>query len=176
MPNLNKAALGKILVLSVPLIAVIAGAFLWKRERRPLGEAPAAGHSPSESSQSARQEFLDGSFRLVKEVETLPGPVRNALAQQGDPRSVMANPGNPFEATDVISNPSLPPKRLIFAGVSENRWFVHYEQGGRAHSYVLALFNLAPSGRITSTWRGYCSGPAANINDLRTWVASGNCH
>jgi hypothetical protein len=79
----------------------------------------------------------------------------------------MANPDQKFEATDVIQDASVPRKRLIFAGVADNKCFVHYEQGGRAHSYVVEFFGATSTENMKPLWRGHCRAPAANIQDLR---------
>jgi hypothetical protein len=71
----------------------------------------------------------------------------------------MCVPGKRFEATDVIPDPNLPTRRLIFAGVAQDRAFIHYEDGGIAHSYVVELFRLEPSETAVAIWNGYC-GPA----------------
>lgn len=55
----------------------------------------------------------------------------------GDKR--LAGPGEPFEATDVVSG--RPSRRFLLAGHAEARWFVAYERGGRGHHIVLAVFD-----------------------------------
>jgi hypothetical protein len=67
----------------------------------------------------------------------------------------------------------LPSRRLIFAGVSQDRAFVHYEEGGIAHSYVIELFRLEPSQTAVGVWRGYC-GPAKSLADLRQLLSAGD--
>jgi len=75
---------------------------------------------------------------------------------------VIANPGEDFEATDFISDSSVPRERS--------------EHGGYSHDTLLALFELtAPSG-VKPLWRGRCKDPAADISHLRSQVFSGDCH
>ena len=88
---------------------------------------------------------------------------------------MMADPGKDFRATDVIYDSSLPSKRLIFAGVSGDKCFVHYEQGGIGLSYVLALFKVTSKDHIKPIWRGYCGRRATNLEGLRSLLAGGNC-
>ena len=140
---------------------------------RPLGEAMPLNF-PSIST-SEVQHFLDGGFEPISDVRSLPRPVLLAFTEQGGSRLLIVNPGKKFEATDVIYDASLPQKRLIFAGVSDNRCYVHYEQGGRGHSYVLVFFTLTSSETMTPLWQAYCNGPAANIQELRSKLASGAC-
>ena len=56
----------------------------------------------------------------------------------------MANPGKHFIEGDVIYDSSVPRERLIFAGVSGEKCFVHYEQGGRGHMYLVVFFEGDP--------------------------------
>ena len=123
----------------------------------------------------ARQEFLDGDFTIIKDVGLLPRPVLQKFTEQNGSRPVIANPGKNFVVGDVIYDSSVPRERLIFAGVSGEKCFVHYEQGGRAHMYLLALFDLTSPSGVNRIWRGHCRGPAANISDLRSQVVNGEC-
>jgi hypothetical protein len=160
------------------IVVFIAGAgivfALTERERKPLGQALPVDFS-SAMSQSARQQFLDGDFTIISDVRVLPSHVLEAFTEQNGSRMVIANPGKDFIVGDVIYDSTVPQKRLIFAGVSGERCFVHYEQGGRAHMYVLALFSLTSPTGVKPRWQGYCRGPAANISDLRSQLISGEC-
>jgi hypothetical protein len=126
-------------------------------------------------AQLARQEFLQGSFSFIKDMQDLPPSVVGAFTEQGGSRLVMADPGKDSRATDVIYDSSLPSKRLIFAGVSGDKCFVHYEQGGIGLSYVLALFKVTSKDHIKPIWRGYGGRRATNLEDLRSLLAGGNC-
>ena len=142
--------------------------------RTPLGDGPLVIFHDSELSTSLRQHFLEGNFTVINKVKALPRPVLQAFTEQGGLRFLLADPGKKFEATDAVDDSSVSRKRLIFAGVLDDRCFVHYEQGGSVHSYVLAFFRLPSSDTIEPLWRGYC-GPAANIQDLRSQVLKGEC-
>jgi len=77
-------------------------------------------------------------------------------------------------APHVIYDPTLPSKRLIFAGVSGDvSYTTNSADGGRL--YVLALFNLTSKDSMKPVWRGYCRGRAANLEDLRSRLFSGTC-
>jgi len=133
------------IVVGVFIVAAVVFG-LTKRDRKPLGEAPSLDFPSTEMAQSARQQFLGGDFTIIKDVGLLPRPVLEKFTQQNGSRPVMANPGKNFIARDVI-DPSQPRERLIFAVVSGEKCFVHYEQGGRAHMFLLTLFDLAsPTG------------------------------
>jgi hypothetical protein len=137
------------------------------------GEGPIIQYPSGEMSQSAKELFLQGDFSTVKDVRALPAPVLRVFTEPGS--RTMANPRKDFQATDFIVDDSLPHERLIFAGVSRDRCFVHYEQGGRGHSYLLALFNLTSKDEMKPVWLGYCPARAATFEDLRSWFVKGSC-
>lgn len=128
--------------------------------------------APNMSSRE-REAFLAADYEILQTISDLPAGIRSLYTVKGGSHIAMANPGERFEATDVITDPTLPRRRLIFAGVSQDRAFVHYEQGGIAHSYVIELFRLEPSQTAVGVWRGYC-GPAKSLTDLRQLMSAGD--
>ena len=86
----------------------------------------------------------------------------------------MADPNQDFQATDVISMPGMPRKRLLFGGVSGDKCFVHFAAGGIAHSYEVALFRRFQANAIEPIWAGYC-GEGKNLTDLRNQIGQGDC-
>jgi hypothetical protein len=146
-----------------------------EKQAPPLGEEPQIEYPAEKMSRVAIRSFLEGQFSIIKHVGSLPAPVLQVFTEKGGSRPVMADPGKNFEATDFIVDGTLPRKRLIFAGVSGDKCFVQYEQGGIGHFYVLALYNLPSQGRLKPLWWGSCPRPATNIDTLRTWVANGSC-
>jgi hypothetical protein len=141
---------------------------------KPLGDGPPVIFPSAGLSLSEREKFLAGNFTIIRDTKALPRSILHVYTEQGGTRLLMADPGKNFEATDVISDPSVPRKRLIFAGVSNDKCFVHYEQGGLGHMYLLALFKVSSKEALEPIWRGYC-GPAANIQDLRSLVRADQC-
>ena len=74
---------------------------------------------------------------------------------------------------DLVLLPGLPRARLIFAGVSGEKCFVHYEQGGRGRMPLLTLFDLASATGVKPLWQDHCSGPPRTSV---TWAQNdGNC-
>jgi hypothetical protein len=142
---------------------------------RPLGESRRITPSTAGISQSAWLEFLNRDFNIVTDVRALPAAVLQTYTEQGGSRLLMANPGQRFEATDFILDARVPSKRLIFAGVAESMCFVHYEQGGRVHSYVVEFFGKTTNKSMKSLWSSPCDTPAANIPDLRSQLIHGGC-
>ena len=54
----------------------------------------------------------------------------------------LAEPGQKWNATDVITDPTLPAKRLIWAATSGEYYVVHYERGGIAHTFHILVAKL----------------------------------
>jgi hypothetical protein len=147
----------------------------WGHASKPLGNAPRIEVAALGVSQSMVEQFLNGDYRIIRNVEAFPIPLLTAFTEKNSSRLTMANPGEDFEATDFISDPSLPRMRLIFGGVWNDQAFVHYEQGGRGHMFILALFKIIPKSEAQPFWRGYCSSPAQNVSELRAKVTKGEC-
>jgi hypothetical protein len=133
------------------------------------------GPGDSHLSDADRKHFLDGEFQIIKDTKDFPAPVAKVFCQSGDMRSCMANPGEPFNATDVISDLHVPRRRLILGGALGDKYFVYYEQGGYATSHELVFFRFSTAHAVETLWHGNCTGAAANIVELRTRIASGAC-
>jgi hypothetical protein len=96
---------------------------------------------------ATRSAILSGSYRTVAHVADIPAAVMAAAAAARGPGLAgypleMADPGQPFQATDVIVDKRLPGRRLIAAYGSAGAWILHYEAGGVAHTYHVAFFSL----------------------------------
>jgi|SRR5690242_19047677 len=76
-------------------------------------------------------------FREIHSTHDLPPAV---VALCG---SDIAEPGGKWNATDSITDPTLPGKRLIWAATGGEYFVVHYERGGIAHSYHILVARLA---------------------------------
>jgi hypothetical protein len=158
----------------VGAIGGVAAFHHWKQKRIPLGQPAPIKLSIQSMSESAQLDFLASEFQIVKDMKALPAPVIKAFTEAHGTRLTIANPGESFEATDVILDESIPRKRLVLAGVSEDKSFVLYEQGGIGTFYVLALFQLGPANTTPAIWTTYCA-PAANIPALRALISQGQC-
>lgn len=163
--------------MAITLAAVLlpyAGVELAHWRLKALGDPPPIEFPAAPISQSEVEQFLDDDFRLIKEMEALPKPILRAFTENGGSRLTIADPGKRYHATDIVWDPSLPWKRLVFAGLSRNKCFLLYEEGGRAHFYVLALFTLSPPNLLKPIWQGSCE-PAADIAELRSNVSMRMC-
>jgi hypothetical protein len=120
-------------------------------------------------STAERREFLNADYRIVRKVADLPAGIRKLYTPKSKSRVAIADPGEKFQETDVITSPDLPWRRLIFAGIAQDRAFIHYEKGGRGHSDIIELFRLESPDIAVGLWSGY-RGPAKNIEELKELV------
>jgi hypothetical protein len=127
-----------------------------------------------ELSGEEKLHILDGNFMILNSIDELPPSIKNAFATiTGDKPFALANPGSKYQVTDVIDEPGLPHRRLIFAGVCKDRWFIHYEHGGIGVSYAVLVLNANLDSSVRFVWGGAGFHRAANMNDLRAAISSG---
>jgi hypothetical protein len=127
------------------------------------------------TSSSAPAGILDDDFAIWRTTNEIPQNCKGAfsrLAAVGE--FDMADPGQRFQVGDVLQK-GLPRRRLIFAGTNSSKCFVHYEQGGRGHSYYLSVLDTSTHGPKL-LWNGAGVGPAANLQELRSAIAKGAFH
>jgi hypothetical protein len=125
-------------------------------------------------SPAEKEHILDGPFTDVTKTEAMPATVRQAFATiTAEPSFALANPGQKFQLTDVNPDLALPRRRLIFAGVQGDEWFVHYERGGLAHGYFVLLFKVDPHNQLQFVWGGAGFHAARNLDQLRKMVVAG---
>ena len=88
----------------------------------------------------------------------------------------MAEPGAPWQATDVIVKPSLPFRRLQSVALSKGFCIVFYEQGGFVHTHRVAIFRLGDKAdkQTTVAWSGqFAPGAAVDPASLLHALESG---
>jgi hypothetical protein len=91
-------------------------------------------------------------FHELRAVTDLPPAVLTLCAGEN---GKLAEPGQKWQATDVITDPTLPGKRLIWAVTNGDYYVVHYERGGIAHSFhvMVARFKAGQS-KPSFIWQG----------------------
>src|SRR5436190_11820015 len=88
-----------------------------------------------------RKVLLDASrFHEVHSTKDLPPAV---VALSVNDKVKLADPGQNWNATDAVTDPTLPWKRLIWAAVGSDYYIVHYERGGIDHSVHILVAKLA---------------------------------
>jgi hypothetical protein len=117
-----------------------------------------------------RKALLDASrFHEIHSTSDLSPAILGLCDGGGDGK--LAEPGQKWNATDAITDPSLPGKRLIWAAVGDEYYVVHYERGGIAHTYHILVAKLSKNdARAKAVWRAV-GGPfkdyAAFLEALR---------
>ena len=114
-----------------------------------------------------RRALLDSSrFHEVYSTSDLPSAI---VALCGDK---IAEPGGKWNATDAISDPTLPAKRLIWAAVGDDYYVVHYKRGGIAHTFHLLVAKFAKNDADAKVVWNAVGGPfkdyAAFVEALRS--------
>jgi hypothetical protein len=95
-------------------------------------------------------------FQEVHSTTDLP-PAVVALCTNGDGKIV--EPGQKWNATYVITDPTLPGKRLIWAAMGGEHYVVHYERG-IAHSFHMLVAKLAKNdAKPKLVWRAVGNQP-----------------
>lgn len=113
--------------------------------------------------------LMDDKFYVVRFTSGIPQDCKKALPPNA---ADMAELDQEFQVTDAVFE-KLPWCRLIVAGEQPQRCFVHYECGGRGHSYNLVIAGAPnPQGAIP-VWRGYSWEPAPTVEQLRREYIAG---
>ncbi len=119
-----------------------------------------------------RQALLDASrFHELHSTTDLPPAILALCDGGGDGKLV--EPGQNWNATDAITDPTLPGKRLIWAAVGGEYYVVHYERGGIAHTYHIVVAKLSKDDvKPKLVWRAV-GGPFKNYAAFLDALRSG---
>ena len=129
--------------------------------------------APAALPRALRTHVQNERFGIVTSIRGLPLGVRDGLQTLfGSSTLDIAEPGAPFQATDVVVRPSLPIRRLVAAGCSIEHCLVYYERGGIAHTWQVALFYWTPA-LTRFEWGGTAPRGLASVDDVRAAVLSG---
>ena len=98
------------------------------------------------------------------------------VALCGGDNGRLAEPGQNWNATCVITDPSLPGKRLIWAAVGGEYYVVHYERGGIAHSFHMLVAKLTKNDAEPKVvWRAV-GGPFKDYAAFLDALRNGKLH
>ena len=133
--------------------------------------------APAALSEALRAHVKSERFDIVTSIRGLPLGVRSGLqtlfsSQEPDIALDIADPGAKFQVADVIATPRLPVRRLVAAGCSTDHCLVHYERGGFAHTWHVAVFHWTPAA-TRFEWGGNAPGRLATIDDIRNAILTG---
>ena len=146
------------LQIAVSLV-LFAGTLSWSQQSKTTELVP---------SHEGISQLLDGSCAVYKSTDAMPETLKNAFAELTRQNTFeLANPGEPFQVGDVVTNPKLPFRRLTFAGRCNDAFFIHYERGGRGHTMYLIVFRSDREQKLE-----FASGTsgirrATNLQELR---------
>jgi len=120
----------------------------------------------------AIDEFLRDEFVIYATVDSIPKPVFDLIPiTSSKAKTVMADPGDDFNKTDIVGNPDLPFSRLIFAGHSEQIWFVYSEEGGIGYHIRLLLYEYS-NGQVVLRNELVFFQKASDLDELRQLIVS----
>jgi hypothetical protein len=110
-------------------------------------------------------------FHEIDTATNLPSAI---FALCADYKGRLAEPGQKWEVTDVITDDTLPTKRLIWAVTDGDYYVVHYERGGYAHSFHFLVARLkAGESKPSFVWRGV-GGRLKDYSAFLETLPSGN--
>jgi hypothetical protein len=121
-----------------------------------------------------RNHLRTEAFTPIAIVHALPEAVRGAL--QGlfkETKLELADPGTPFQATDVVIGKPLPWRRMIAAGCSADHCVVYYERGGIAHVFNIVVFKM-DGAAARFEFGGLASGGLAGLEAVKGALANGS--
>jgi hypothetical protein len=102
-------------------------------------------------------------FYEVHAVTNLPPAV---VALCADHNGRIAEPGQKWQVTDVITDDTFPRKRLIWAATDGDYYVVHYESGGIGHSFHALVARLKGDDNPSFMWHGV----GRQLNDFRAFL------
>jgi hypothetical protein len=121
-----------------------------------------------------REKLLKASDApLVTKMREIPEEVVKACAAASSGGGFeLADAGQPFQVTDVISNEKLPGKRLDWAARIPGYMIVHYETGGIAHSYHVMVVALDSGKKAHVVWAALAK-PLKSYAEFREALIAG---
>ena len=128
-----------------------------------------AQNKPASAALSAvdRQHVMQDAFVVSRTTAAIPGSVKQAwVSYTHETQFRMAEPGKPFQESDVVRDASLPWKRLRFVAVSKDMCVLQYERGGIFYSPVVAVFHLTGD-KATLVYADQSRNIYAGMNELR---------
>ena len=118
------------------------------------------------------RRVLREEFALVYRTNEIDKQVFSALKHKLRDDSRIAEPGQPFQKSDVVSGKPLPWRRLVFAGHLSDLWIVCCEHGGIGYHHD--LFVLSQQGsqwKLVFTCQGFMK--EGTLPGLRTALQNG---
>jgi len=109
-------------------------------------------------------------FQPIHSVTNLPRAVFSLCA---DFNGKLAESGQNWQVSDVVTDATLSWKRLIWAFTDGDYYVVHYESGGRGHSFHVMVCRLkAKANKPSFVWRGV-GDKLKDLGDFRDAIKNG---
>jgi hypothetical protein len=120
--------------------------------------------------------LLDEEFKIVRRVNEILSSymstfeysfvtINNFPPRPGQFR--LANPGEPFQWSDLIAKEELPFRRLEFAGWSGSKCFIHYQMGLQGSAFCLAVIDSAKYKIWVGKLKDWEEGAAKDLPELQ---------
>lgn len=167
------------------LVAILCGfaAYYVRRKladvppaRPPLSSANAEEYfirrSHKKIPQSEKEHILDGQFSMVTTTEAMPARLKEAFTVISmEQRFAMENPD--WKYSGVTG--AVPFRRLRFAGLADDKWFIHYESGinGMAGNHDVVVFSIDEQNKVQFLSGGCGAEGASDLEDLRRGISTG---
>ncbi|MFZ0918222.1 MAG: hypothetical protein WAN04_15120, partial [Candidatus Udaeobacter sp.] len=89
-----------------------------------------------------------------------------------DHRFWLADPGKPYNETDVEWDFKIPGRRLIWAAQVLGYYVIYYEQGGRGHGYSVLVVQYTRGSRANVAWAAAGGSLKKPLRDYGTFVSA----
>lgn len=121
-----------------------------------------------------REKLLAEKFVQVHDVAAFPASCKRGFATLSHtPDFELANPGQPYQATDVIGRgPRLPWRQLLIGGVSSDRCIVFYVIGGFASYRAAVVLDISKKDPVL-VWGGAGGKDPGDLPALISQIAGG---
>jgi hypothetical protein len=121
-----------------------------------------------------REKLLAEKFVQVHDIAAFPASCKRGFATLAHtPDFELANPGEPYQATDVIGRgPRLPWRRLLIGGVSSDRCIVFYVIGGFAPYRAAVVLDISKKDPVL-VWGGAGGKDPDDLPALISQIAGG---
>jgi len=131
------------------------------------------GITQPSSYESAR--LLSEKFTEIEDVGAIPPACKAAFAKvTGESSFALANPGTPYQSTDVVTTGAkLPWRRLIYGGLSSDRCVLYYEIGGFTTTYAVVVFDISAPGSAKWIWGGVDGFEVTSFQSLLLQIGRG---
>ena len=113
------------------------------------------------------------SVQMLYSTAQVPSAVKRACASvMADHRFWLADPGKPYNETDVEWDFKIPGRRLIWAAHVPGYSIIHYEQGGRGHGYSVLVVQYTRGSRANVAWAAAGGSLKKPLRDYRAFVSA----